>query len=69
MKPQVPKFGKRAKKQKKSEQEKYTAETPLSEIRQAMIQDAMQQGKNKVSGLVKTNRDCRSQPPRMSNSS
>ena len=41
MKPQVPKFGKRVKSKKKSEQEKYTLETPLSEIRLAMIQDAI----------------------------
>ena len=51
MKPQVPKFGKRAataKRPKTTQKDKYTLETPLEDIRLAMIQDGTKRGTDKV---------------------
>ena len=52
MKPQVPKFGKRSatapKRPKTTPKDKYTLDTPLEEIRLAMIQDGTKRGADKV---------------------
>ena len=51
MKPQVPKFGKRsapAKRPKTTQKDKYTLETPLDQIKLAMIQDGTKRGADNV---------------------
>ena len=49
MKPPVPHFGKSGKKKKKKavEDEKYTLDTPILTLREALIQDGIRQGSNK----------------------